>query len=67
MIVVALGLAFLAGTATTAWINRDHTKALRAELTQAHRDLANANGRAAVGATKAEHARAQLEWGGRWQ
>lgn len=60
MIVVALGLAFLTGAATAAWIQRDHTRALVAELAQTHTDLQHANQRT-------QHARAENEWGSRWQ
>lgn len=60
-------LAFVVAMILTAWIYETDIRRYQHIAAQARRDTADANYRAAVAAERAEHARAQAEWGGRWQ
>ncbi len=67
---IAAGLAligFTVGMITAAWIYETDIRTWQTELAQTRRDLRAANQRAAQGAIHVEHARAQREWGGRYQ
>lgn len=51
----------------TAWLYEDDLRRAHAIAAQARKDAADAQYRAAVAAERAEHARAEIEWRGRFQ